>query len=106
MSETVPNIVPQDSSITFLFRSSTLPPFSYFLTLCWCNYLTILILIFISNLVLVRFSYNCLYYNQLYDLVMKERFTISMDNDLASWLDRLCDEKYSAVEVMVLSFML
>lgn len=24
---------------------------------------------------------------------MKERFTISMDNDLASWLDRLSDEK-------------
>lgn len=24
---------------------------------------------------------------------MKERFTISMDNDLSSWLDRLCNEK-------------
>ncbi len=24
---------------------------------------------------------------------MKERFTISMDNDLALWLDQLCDEK-------------
>ncbi|AAM05112.1 ribbon-helix-helix domain-containing protein [Methanosarcina acetivorans] len=24
---------------------------------------------------------------------MKERFTISMDNDLVSWLERLCDEK-------------
>ncbi|HII79521.1 MAG TPA: hypothetical protein HA261_03770 [Methanosarcina sp.] len=24
---------------------------------------------------------------------MKERFTISMDDDLALWLDRLCDEK-------------
>lgn len=24
---------------------------------------------------------------------MKERFTISMDDDLSSWLDRLCDEK-------------
>jgi Arc/MetJ-type ribon-helix-helix transcriptional regulator len=24
---------------------------------------------------------------------MKERFTISMDNDLARWLDQLCDEK-------------
>ena len=24
---------------------------------------------------------------------MKERFTISMDNDLAQWLDKLCDEK-------------
>lgn len=24
---------------------------------------------------------------------MKERFTISMDEDLAKWLDKLCDEK-------------
>lgn len=42
---------------------------------------------------MVLFSYNHLYYNQLYDLAMKERFTISMDDDLALWLDRLCDEK-------------
>lgn len=25
--------------------------------------------------------------------MMKERFTISMDDDLAAWLDKLCDEK-------------
>ena len=24
---------------------------------------------------------------------MKERFTVSMDDDLATWLDKLCDEK-------------
>ena len=42
---------------------------------------------------LILTSYNCLYYRQLYDLTMKERFTISMDDDLATWLDKLCNEK-------------
>lgn len=42
---------------------------------------------------LVLTSYNYLYYNQLYELAMKERFTISMDDDLAAWLDNLSDDK-------------